>query len=87
MKYKSIDKLQENFQNNTYTCFYCELLEISEKLENINIFSCPKCKRAYYCSLKCMKKMKSKHESICHKYYQNYNKVNEIVDEFITKKI
>lgn len=88
MKSKCIDKFQDEVEINSSICFNCKIDAKSEELEdNAGIFSCPKCKRAFYCSLKCMKKMKDKHESVCLKYFKNYQRVNDIVDEYISKKL
>ncbi len=77
---------------NTSICFNCNIIEgKSSQSEDgtvgtkgpSNIFSCLKCNRAHFCSLKCMKKMKSKHEDICMKYSEKFSEVNDIIEQYI----
>ena len=76
---------------NSFYCYSCKNKidftppvgeENSEKSSNVNktIF-CEKCKRIFYCSFECMKKVKDEHTPICRKFCVYHSYVNEIVDK------
>jgi hypothetical protein len=85
MKIKAIEKFQEELIMNSNICFYCDF--ISKKKDNNfegnKYYPCLKCNRAYYCSIKCMRKNKIMHDPVCFKYSERFNEINEIVDAYI----
>jgi hypothetical protein len=83
MKAKAIEKYQEELIVNTSICFNCNIIEGKDTEDKTNIFSCLKCSRAHYCSFKCMKKMKTKHDPICMKYSEKFSEVNDIIENYI----
>lgn len=88
MKLKAIEKYQEEIVLNPNYCFNCDLIEGNNnsanfREENRKIFACLKCNRCFYCSITCLKKIKSKHDLICYKYAEKFNEVNEIIEKYI----
>jgi len=85
----------ELYSNNFY-CYSCKEkidftppLNLKEDENNPAIIDetpkksvyCEKCKRIYYCSFDCLKKMKPEHIPICVKYCQYHLHINEVVDK------
>ena len=92
MHVKAIQKFQNEMVHNSTICFYCEMIENNHKGLNdslhenkqeesqVEMTPCHKCKRAYFHDYDCLKKMKSRHDSICLKYADNWEHVNRIVE-------
>ncbi len=75
-KVKAIEHfIFQTTENPVNKCYYCDIT----MNPNVEIYTCSKCKRAAYCSLKCLKKNRIQHEVICYKYFQFHEDVNDLV--------
>ena len=88
------DKSIVELYSNNFYCYSCkEKIDFTPPLKedeyNPGIIDedpkksvyCEKCKRIYYCSFECLKKMKPEHIPICAKYCEYHLHVNEVVDK------
>lgn len=65
-------------------CYNCQnFIQQTSKDKALNSICCTKCRRAYYCSLNCMKKDKINHSKICQLYFRYYSKINDILQQFV----
>lgn len=66
-------------------CFTCGFIEgeADEKKKAHVLFNCTKCRRAAYCSIRCMQKDMRNHSIICGKYFKNFEKVNQLIGNYV----
>ena len=62
-------------------CYNCN--KSSLKNDEKKVYNCVKCKRALYCSYECMKADKGVHKVICNMYFNNIEKVNNLIKSYI----